>query len=103
MFAIVQLGGKQYLVKEKDVLRIEKLGIEEGKTMTSNQVLLTSDGKSVSVGTPYLPSASIELKVRENGRDKKVVVFKMKAKKRYKRLRGHRQPFSEVSVLSIKA
>lgn len=103
MFAIVELGGKQYIVKEKDTLRIEKLPVSEGEATSSNKVLLLSNGSSVTIGTPYVSGASVDLKVKKNGRDQKVVIFKMKAKKRYKRLRGHRQPFSEVEVVKIKA
>lgn len=100
MFAIIELGGKQYIVKEKDVLRVEKLGIEEGKTVTS-KALLANNGSSTKIGTPYLPEVSVELEVLKNGRGDKVRIFKMKAKKRYKRLRGHRQPFSEVKVSKL--
>lgn len=102
MFAIIEIGGKQYKVKEKDVLRIEKLPVEPGKIHSADQVLLTSDGKATKIGTPYIPGASVELKVLKTALDDKVIVFKMKAKKRYRRLRGHRQPYTEVSVVKIK-
>jgi large subunit ribosomal protein L21 len=103
MFAIIEIGGKQYKVKEKDVLRIEKLPAEAGKVHVADQVLLTNDGKATKIGTPYIPGASVDLKVLKTALDDKVIVFKMKAKKRYKRLRGHRQPYTEVSVVKIKA
>lgn len=103
MFAIVELGGKQYKVKEKDVLRVEKLDTEDGKIATIEKVLLTSDDNSTKIGTPFVGGASIELKVLQTALGDKVRIFKMKAKKRYKRLRGHRQPFTDVSVMKINA
>ena len=102
MFAIVEVGGKQYLVKEKDYLRLEKLGIEEGKTTSINKVLLVSSDSATKVGTPYLPSATVELKVLKTALGDKVITFKMKSKKRYKRSKNHRQPFTDAQVLSIK-
>lgn len=103
MFAILELGGKQYLVHEKDKLRIEKLKTEAGKTTQTDQVLLVSDGSSTKIGTPYVTGGKVELKVLAQDRADKVVTFKMKAKKRYKRLLGHRQPYTEVEVVKITA
>lgn len=103
MFAIIELGGKQYQVKEKDVIRIEKLDTAEGARAAAEKVLLVSDGGKTSIGLPYLPHASVTLMVKKTGLNDKVRIFKMKAKKRYKRLRGHRQPYSEVEVVAIKA
>ena len=101
MFAIVELGGKQYLVREKDVLRVEKLDVAEGKSYKAEKVLLVSDGKISKVGVPLLKGAAVDMKVLKNGKDDKVRVFKMKAKKRYKRTRGHRQMFTELRVEKI--
>ena len=101
MFAIIEMGGKQYKVKEKEVLFVEKLSVADGETTSTDKVLLVADGKETKVGTPYLKGASVELKVLKSGLGDKVVVFKMKAKKRYKRLRGHRQPYSQVEVVKI--
>lgn len=103
MFAIIELGGKQYMVKENDVLRVEKIDAEEGKSTKSDKVLLTAHEGSVKVGTPYLKGASVEMKVLKSGMGDKVIVFKMKAKKRYRKLRGHRQPFTEVKIQKIAA
>lgn len=103
MFAIIEVGGKQYLVKEKDYLRLEKLGIEEGKTTSIDKVLLISDEGKSKIGTPYLPSASVELKVLATALSDKVITFKMKSKKRYKRSKNHRQPFTDAQVIKIKA
>ena len=103
MFAIVELGGKQYIVKENDILRVEKVDEEAGKSTVTSKVLLVAKEGSVKVGTPYLAGASVEMKVLKSGMGDKVIVFKMKAKKRYRKLRGHRQPFSEVKVGKITA
>lgn len=101
MFAIIELGGKQYKVREKEILRIEKSETPEGKTAKVEKVLLKTDGKATHIGTPFLEGASVEIKVLKTGLGEKVRTFKMKAKKRYKRLKGHRQPFSEVEIVKI--
>lgn len=101
MFAIVELGGKQYKVRQKDVLRVEKLAAEEGKTVKVEKVLLQHDGKTTQIGAPYLSGCSVEVKILKTGLGEKVHSFKMKAKKRYKRLKGHRQPYSEVEVVKV--
>ncbi len=101
MFAIIELGGKQYKVREKEILRIEKLETPEGQTDKVEKVLLKTDGKTTHIGTPFLAGASVEFKVLKTGLGEKVRTFKMKAKKRYKRLKGHRQPFSEVEIVKI--
>ena len=103
MFAVVELGGKQYLVRENDLLRVEKLGVEDGATYKADKVLLISDGKTSKVGMPFIKGAAIDMKVLKSGLGDKVRVFKMKAKKRYKRTRGHRQAFTELKVGRIAA
>ncbi|MEK9132863.1 MAG: 50S ribosomal protein L21 [Patescibacteria group bacterium] len=102
MFAILEIGGKQYIAREGDVLRVEKIETEGKETVLVNKVLLLAD-KETDVGTPYLSGKSVELKVLSTGLGDKTVQFKMKSKKRYKRLKGHRQPYSDVKVLKIKA
>jgi large subunit ribosomal protein L21 len=88
-------------VKEGDVIQVEKLEAEVGKTYTFEKVLLLSkDDKSVEVGTPFLTN-KVEGKVLEQGKADKIRVFKMKAKKNYKRTYGHRQPFTEVEITKI--
>lgn len=101
MFAIIELGGKQYKVREKEILRIEKSETPEGKTEKVAKVLLKTDGKTTHIGTPFLENASVEIKILKTGLGDKVRTFKMKAKKRYKRLKGHRQPFSEIEIVKI--
>lgn len=103
MFAIVQLGGKQYKVREKEVLRIEKLDVPDGETTSVSEVLLTSDGKAANIGAPFLENAKVELKVLKTAKADKVYTFKMKAKKRYKKTKNHRQPYTEVEVVKITA
>lgn len=101
MFAIVELGGKQYIVRQKDVLRIEKLPVEEGAAYKADKVLLKHDGKSLQIGTPFLPNTTVEMKVLKSGLNDKVITFKMKSKKRYKRTKNWRQPYTEVEVVKI--
>ncbi len=103
MKAVIQTGGKQYIVSEDDKLHIEKIETEEGKTVTFNEVLLVADdkGENVKVGTPTVDKATVEAVVLEHGRHKKVIVGKYKAKKRYRVKKGHRQHFTEVQVKKI--
>lgn len=103
MFAIIELGGHQYLIREKDVLRVEKIETEEGKNARTDRVLLLANEKETKIGTPYLAGSEVEFKVLKTGLGEKVRIFKMKSKKRYRRLRGHRQPFTEVAITKIKA
>ena len=101
MFAIIKTGGKQYVVTPDKKLKIEKIASTEDKKVVFDKVLLFSDGGKVEIGKPYLKGIKVEAELIEEGRDKKVIVFKYKAKKRYKKKKGHRQPFSEVIIKSI--
>lgn len=101
-FAVIATGGKQYRVKKGQILRVEKLGLEEGATVTFDKVLLV-EGKDVKIGAPEVKGASVSGKVTKVGRGKKVIVVKYKAKSRYFKKNGHRQPFTEVSITDIKA
>lgn len=101
MFAVIKLGGTQHLVKEKQVFRTQKVPYEAGQTFDVQEVLLVNSN-GLKIGTPYVPGATVSLKVRSHGKAKKVTVFKMKSKKRYKRTKGHRQPYTEVEVSKIK-
>lgn len=100
MYAIIQTGGKQYKVQPGDEILIEKLAAEEGKEV-SFDVLLVSDDNGVQVGKPLVEGVSAKAKVLEHGKGKKVVVFKYKPKKDYRKKQGHRQPFTRVEILSI--
>lgn len=100
MYAVIETGGKQYRVQEGDVITVEKLKAEAGDKVTFDKVLLMSDGKEVKVGTPYL-DAAVTGSVVENGRGQKVIIFKYKAKKDYRKKQGHRQPYTLVEITSI--
>lgn len=100
MYAVIETGGKQYKVQEGDVITVEKLKAEAGDTITFDKVLLMSDGKEVKVGTPYLAEA-VRGSVVENGKGKKVIIFKYKAKKDYRKKQGHRQPYTMVKIESL--
>ena len=100
MYAVIETGGKQYRVQEGDVITVEKLNAEAGETVVFDKVLLMSDGKEVKVGAPYLTEA-VTGSVVENGKGKKVIIFKYKAKKDYRKKQGHRQPYTMVKIESL--
>ncbi len=101
MKAVIVTGGKQYTVSEGDVLYIEKLNVEADETVKFDQVLAVLDGENTKVGTPVVEGASVEAKVVKNGKAKKIVVFKYKAKKNEKKKMGHRQPYTKVEITKI--
>jgi len=101
MYAVIATGGKQYRVKEGDVLRIEKIPGEVGEAFSFDKVLLLSDGEALAVGDPTVANASVNARIVEQGKGKKVLVFKYKRRKRYRRKQGHRQPFTAVQIDSI--
>ena len=103
MYAVIESCGKQYKVAEGDVVFFEKLEAEEGKKVTFDNVVLLSDDKKVEVGAPYVKGVKVEGKVVSHGKAKKIIVFKMKAKKNYRRKQGHRQPYTKVEITSIKS
>ena len=100
MYAVIATGGKQYKVSEGDVIRVEKLGVEAGETYTFDQVLAVSDN-GLKVGTPTVEGATVEASVIENGKAKKVVVYKYKRKTGYHKKNGHRQAFTQVKIEKI--
>ena len=101
MYAIIEACGKQYKVAEGDVVFFEKLDVEEGKKVTFDKVVLVS-GEKVQVGAPYVKAVKVEGKVVSHGKGKKIIVYKMKPKKNYRRQQGHRQPYTKVEITSIK-
>lgn len=101
MYAIIESCGKQYKVSKGDVVFFEKLNIEEGKKITFDKVILVSDEGTIEVGSPYVKNVKVEGKVVSNGKAKKILVFKMKAKKNYRRIHGHRQPYTKVEITNI--
>jgi large subunit ribosomal protein L21 len=98
MYAVVNSGGKQYRVQEGDVLRVEKLDAEVGDTVDFDRVLLFNDGETVQVGRPLLEDVTVRGRVVERGKAKKVLVFKYKRRKGYRRTQGHRQPFTAIRI-----
>lgn len=102
MIAVIQTGGKQYTVKEGEILKVEKLDLEEGKSTSFNALLIADEeGKDVKVGNPEVTGAKITVKVLEQDRDKKVPIIKYKRKVRYRRNVGHRQPFTLIQIEKI--
>ncbi len=100
MFAVIQTGGKQYRVAQGDRLRVEKLPGDVGASVTFDKVLLIG-GESVKVGTPLVSGAKVSAEIVAQGRDKKVIVFKFRRRKNYRRKAGHRQPFTELKITGV--
>jgi len=103
MFAIVNISGKQYRVTKGEQVKVPSLNTEAGKKVSFDQVLLTDDGKKVKVGTPTIKGVSVSGTVINHGRDRKVVIFKKKRRKGYRRKNGHRQSYSLVQIDAISA
>lgn len=103
MYAVIETGGKQYQVKEGDVLFIEKLSAAAEENVTFDKVVALSTDSGLTVGAPYVSGAKVEAKLLKNGKAKKIVVFTYKAKKSSKTKQGHRQPYSQVRIEAIKA
>lgn len=101
MLAVIKTGGKQYLVKPGQKIKIEKIDAKEGKEVKFSQVLLLEKNKKIDIGTPFVKGAKVIGKLLSQGKGKKIIAYKYKAKKRYKRKVGHRQPFSEVEITKI--
>jgi large subunit ribosomal protein L21 len=99
MYAIIETGGKQYRVSKGEIVKIEK--IDNKKSVTFNNVVMVADGENISYGNPFLSSAKVTADVLENGKARKVLVFKQKTRKGYRRLRGHRQPYTAVKIKNI--
>ena len=102
MYAVIEACGKQYKVTKGDVVFFEKLDAQEGKKVTFDKVVLVSDEGKVEVGAPYVKGIKVEGKVVAHGKGKKIVVFKYKPKKNYRRKQGHRQPYTKVEITEIK-
>lgn len=101
MYMIVETCGKQYRVQEGDLLKVESLGLEEGSQVILDKVLLVGRDNSTVIGSPYVEGASVSASVTENGRDPKIIVFKYKSKKNYRRKRGHKQHYTEIRIDSL--
>ena len=103
MKAVVKTGGKQYVVTEGETLRVEKLEGEVGATIDLGEVLSVGEGSEIKIGTPVVEGATVKAEIIEHGRGKKIVVFKKKRRKGYKKKQGHRQDFTGVRIREIKA
>ena len=101
MYAVVNTGGKQYKVKAGDVLRVEKIPGDVGSPVTFDKVLMVADGEEINVGQPVLENTSVKGTIVEQGKAKKIIVFKYKRRKRFRRKQGHRQTFTAVKIDSI--
>ena len=101
MLAVIKTGGKQYIVKPGDKIKVEKLDIEEGKEIIFSEVLLTQKNKKIEIGAPFVKGAKVTAKFLYSVKGEKLIIFKYKPKKRYKRKVGHRQNFTEVEIKSI--
>lgn len=98
MYAIIASGGKQYRVQEGDILRLEKLDGDVGSSVSFSRVLMVSDGEAVQLGRPLLEGASVQAHIVEQDKAKKILVFKFKRRKHYRRKQGHRQPYTAVRI-----
>jgi len=102
-FAVIETGGKQYKVSPGQKLKIEKIEGELGANLNFDKVLLLAENENVKIGAPYIEGAKVEAKILKQGREKKKIVFKYHSKTRYRKKKGHRQPFTEVQILNIEA
>jgi len=102
MYAIVEVGGRQHMMEPNRVVKVDKLDGEHGDQIQLDKVLAIHDDEGeIRVGTPYLEAASVTARVVQQGRDPKIMVVKYKAKKHYRRRRGHRQPFTALQIMEI--
>ena len=101
MYAVIKTGGKQYRVQEGDILMVEKLDVAEGSTIQFDEILALSNDDGLKVGTPVVEGAVVEGNVLGQGKGKKIIVFKFKKKKDYRKKQGHRQPYTKVQITKI--
>ncbi len=101
MYAVIETGGKQYRVQEGDIISVEKLGVEDGAKVVFDKVLVAGEGADIKVGKPYIEGCTVEGTAVETGKGAKVIIFKYKSKKDYRKKQGHRQPFTSVKIESL--
>ena len=101
MFAVLNTGGKQYKVSQGDLIKVEKLESDVGDKVTLSQVLMVGEGEDVKVGSPYVSNCKITGEVVEQGKGAKIIVFKKKRRKGYRRKNGHRQRFTQLKITEI--
>ena len=103
MYAVIKTGGKQYCVTPGEQLQVEKIPGEVGDAVTFDQVMLTSDGDAVQIGRPFVENAKVMARIARHGKGRKIVVFKYKRRKNYRRKRGHRQLFTLIKIENIES
>jgi large subunit ribosomal protein L21 len=103
MYAVIQSGGKQYRVAQGETLRVEKLAGDAGTRVSFETLLFADDGGNVRIGQPKVLGVSVDAEIIEQGRDKKITIFKYKRRKSYRRKAGHRQPFTALKITAINA
>lgn len=103
MYAVIKTGGKQYRVKEGDIIKVETLPQEVGEEVKFLEVLLMGEGETVACGTPFIPKASVKAEVLAHGRHKKIRIIKFRRRKHYMKRAGHRQDFTQVKIMAIAA
>lgn len=103
MYAVIATGGKQYRVQPGDTVRVEKLDFEPGKTVEFAEVLLVADGENIRVGTPHVGGAKVVAEVIGDGKGEKLLIYKYRRRKGYRRKTGHRQPFTALKITAINA
>jgi large subunit ribosomal protein L21 len=103
MYAVIRTGGKQYKVHEEQILKVEKLEGTEGSQIEFDDVLMYSDGETITLGSPKVENASVKAHILDQGRGKKQLIFKYKRRKGYRKLNGHRQHYTEIKIESITA
>jgi large subunit ribosomal protein L21 len=103
MYAVIKTGGKQYRVREGDVIRVEKLEAETGSTVEIDDVLMVGEGADVTLGKPMVDGAKVTATVSEQGRGRKITIIKFKRRQDYRRTKGHRQPYTELRITGISA
>jgi len=102
MYAVIKTGGKQYKVSAGDLLKVEKLDGTVGDTIELDEVLMVG-GEEVKIGTPLLPEAKVTAKIVEQGKDKKILVFRSRRRKNFRKMNGHRQPLTRLKIMAIEA
>ncbi len=102
MYALIEYKGKQYKAEKDALIRVDKIDIEQGKSISIDTVVMVNDDKNVVIGTPYVKGAVVEAVVEDTFKDKKVIVYKYKSKKDYHRTIGHRQRYTNIRVTGIK-
>jgi len=103
MYAVVQTGGKQYRVEAGQTIRVERLDGEVGKKIEISDVLLVADGQKVAIGQPLVAGALVRAEIVKQGKERKVIIFNYRRRKRYRRKQGHRQPFTALKITAIDA